>query len=51
MRYIKVTFANGNHLFTRINGTEEVINKYYLGNVFTVAGFRTKAISVEFDPK
>lgn len=31
---IKVTFADGNVIETAINGTEEEIERYYLGNHF-----------------
>lgn len=48
MREIKVTFSDGNFLYTKINGTEEVIKNYYLKKTFTVAGKRVEAISVEF---
>lgn len=34
LRAVKVTFADGNHLTTSINGTEEEIRRYYLGNYF-----------------
>lgn len=34
MRPIKVHFADGDTLVTRINGTTEEINRYYLTNEF-----------------
>jgi len=48
MRYIKVTFSDGNYLHTGINGTDEEIKRYYIGNLFTVSGKRVKAVAVEF---
>lgn len=48
MREIKVTFSNGNYLYTKINGSEETIKDYYLGKTFTVAYERVVAVSVEF---
>lgn len=33
---VKVTFDNGNSLVTGINGTEESIRKYYIGNAFNL---------------
>lgn len=34
MRTVKVTFADGYTLTTSINGTDEEIRAYYLGNAF-----------------
>lgn len=34
MRTIKVTFDNDDYLITRINGTEEEIERYYLNKKF-----------------
>ena len=55
MRPIKVTFADGNTITTNINGTEEEIKAYYVGQLFQF-GDRDwgdgdnmqEAISVEF---
>jgi hypothetical protein len=51
MRTIKVTFADGNSLITSINGTNEEINSYYLGNTFNLGreeDHLTIAVKVEF---
>jgi hypothetical protein len=48
MRTIKAYFENGDTLITDINGTNEVIIAYYVGNIFTVGGVRVKCIKVEF---
>lgn len=49
---VKVTFANGDHLTTSINGTEEEIRKYYLGKEFNIGDGEEddvqKAVAVEF---
>lgn len=50
---VKVTFANGNHLTTDINGTKAEVTSYYLGNMFNLGDGNggdqmTKAIKVEF---
>jgi hypothetical protein len=48
----KVTFLNGDSLVTSINGTQEEIEKYYLGNSFNLGcgekDRMTIAIKVEF---
>ena len=36
MRTVKVIFKNGDSLTTRINGTIEDIENYYLGNFFNI---------------
>lgn len=48
MRTIKATFANGDTLTTRINGAEEEITAYYLGNTFDLAGGPQECTGVEF---
>lgn len=51
MRNVKVIFQDGNSLVTKVNGTEQEIKEYYIGNYFnmgTVYGDMQKAISVEF---
>ncbi len=34
MRAIRVHFSDGNTITTEINGTEETIREYYVGNEF-----------------
>jgi predicted AlkP superfamily phosphohydrolase/phosphomutase len=34
MRSIKVTFNNGDCIYTRINGTRDQIRRYYFENIF-----------------
>ncbi len=51
LRTIRVSFSNGDSLVTSINGSDEEINAYYLGNVFnlgTVEDELTVATKVEF---
>lgn len=50
MRSIKVTFDDGDTLTTSINGTDEEIARYYLGQPFVLADEVTKhtAVIVEF---
>jgi len=52
MRAIKVTFDDGEELTTNINGTNEEIRKYYIGQWFNRGSGSedkmTKAVSVEF---
>lgn len=50
MRSIKVTFDDGDHLTTSINGTDEEIAQYYLGQPFELADESGKhhAVIVEF---
>lgn len=36
MRTVKVIFKNGDIISTRINGTEEEIQAYYVGKVFNI---------------
>lgn len=52
---VKVTFADGNHLVTPINGTKEQIRQYYIGQEFQFGDteehpgdLMIKAIAVEF---
>lgn len=49
---VKVTFANGDHLTTRINGTEDEVKAYYLGQLFNIGmngdDDMQKAVAVEF---
>ena len=48
---IKVIFENGDYFYTKINGTQEEIEKYYLGkyfNVGTVNDNIQKCVRVEF---
>ncbi len=35
-RTVRVTYENGDSTVTDINGTEEEIRRYYLGNVFNI---------------
>ena len=58
MRAIKVTFEDGNTIITSINGNDETIRKYYLGNTFQFGDTDecpvdklVRAISVEFLPE
>lgn len=52
MRSIKVTFDNRDSLVTSINGTDEEILRYYVGNLFNVGcgpdDCMATAVSVEF---
>jgi hypothetical protein len=53
MRAIKVTFDNGDHLVTSINGTEQEIRAYYLGKIFNLGDgsggdLLVKAVGIEF---
>jgi len=52
MKSIKVTFDNGETLETSINGTNEEIEKYYLGQTFNLGNgpndLMAKAVKVEF---
>lgn len=49
---LKVNFDNGDHLFTRMNGTREEIISSYMGNIFNIgAGANdliVTVVSVEF---
>jgi hypothetical protein len=55
MRDITVTFEDGNTITTWINGSEETIREYYIGNRFQFGDTEEhptdkmiKAVSVEF---
>ena len=50
MRYIRVTFDDGEVLETQINGTKAEIKEYYLTNDFTKSDEKTsnRGIKVEF---
>jgi hypothetical protein len=51
MKFIKVIFADGNYLFTSINGTVEEIRAYYLGkffNIGTIEDNLVQAVDVQF---
>ena len=51
MKTIRVTFSNGNHLITGINGTHAEIAAYYLGKWFNLgveSDLMVRAISVDF---
>lgn len=48
---IKVTYSNGNEVLTAINGTEDEINRYYIGQWFNFGvdgDDMQQAISVDF---
>lgn len=60
MRGIKVTFTNGDIITTSINGTDEEIRKYYIGNTFNLSSMAdeergqervTVGAKVDFLPK
>lgn len=48
MRTVKITFESGNTLTTRINGTEEIIKRYYA--IGSTVGFdnNDKITALEF---
>lgn len=51
MRHIKITYSNGDHTYTRINGSTEDIERYYLGKVFNLGAVGDNmqiALRVEF---
>jgi hypothetical protein len=55
MRTVRVWFEDGNHLTTSINGTDEEITRYYVGNAFNFGDTEehpkdkmVKATKVEF---
>lgn len=52
MREIQVHFENGDFLITSINGTNEEILKYYIGQSFNMGtggnDLMTKAVKVDF---
>jgi hypothetical protein len=53
----KVTFDNGDYTFTRMNGSRETVEKYYLGRWFNLGAIVNgepvddmhKVVKVEFD--
>lgn len=48
---VKVTFADGDVIYTTINGTEEEIRDYYLNNEFNIGAVEDnvqRAVQVEF---
>jgi len=55
MKTIKVTFSNGDHLTTGINGTEAEILAYYIGQTFNMGvegDLMVRGVSVDFiEPK
>jgi hypothetical protein len=54
MRYITVTFEDGNTVDTAINGTNADIEKHYIGQTFNFGiegDILVKAVSVEFHDK
>lgn len=52
MRSIRVTYENGDYTDTQINGTEDEIRRYYLGNIFNVGigpeDNLLRAVKIEF---
>jgi len=51
MKYVKVTFENGDTIETWMNGTKEEIVSYYVGNKFNLGVVEDNmqiAVSVEF---
>ncbi len=53
MKSIRVSFENGNTLTTDINGTDEEIRAYYIGQPFDMSigdgpEIITRAVSVKF---
>lgn len=49
--FVKVTFANDDHLSTTINGTKDEIRAYYIGNEFNLGAECDNmqiAVDVEF---
>ena len=50
MKTVKVVFEDGNSLTTDINGTDEEIRQYYIGQSFEFDENKpmVKAVSVEF---
>lgn len=51
MQVVKVFFEDGDSFITRINGTEEEIKNYYLGNIFNLGCVNDKmlkCVNVEF---
>ena len=51
MTTIKVIFENDDYLYTKINGTREEIEEYYIGNIFNIGVVNDnlqKCVSIEF---
>lgn len=49
---VKVVLANGDYWYTRVNGTKEEIEKYYIGTTFNVGtdmDNMQKCVRVEFE--
>ena len=50
-RSIKITYSNGHEVFTTINGTNEEIKKYYIGQWFNfgvIGDDMQQAVKVDF---
>jgi hypothetical protein len=47
-REVKVTFDDGDYLFTTINGSTDEVESYYIGQSFETFNGMHKAIKVEF---
>ena len=46
-RGVRVTFDNGDHILTEINGTEETITEYYkIGREFNIGVTRDRMVKV-----
>ena len=48
---VKITFANGDHLISTINGTKEEVHDYYINEIFNIGAVEDnmqKCIKVEF---
>lgn len=51
MKHIKVIFENGDYIKSKINGTNEEINDYYLNNYFNIGSINDdiqKCVGVQF---
>ena len=51
MNVVKVIFEDGDSIVTRINGSKEEVEKYYIGNYFNLGSDKDdmkQATSVEF---
>jgi hypothetical protein len=46
MRSIKVSFANGDYLFTSVNGTDAEILYYYIGSEFNLGNGENDIITI-----
>ncbi len=47
MRTVKVTYANGDHIVTGINGTEDEIRQYFsIGRVFNIGSVEDNLQSI-----